>query len=112
MSEKKQYIYRVTEKDNVATALEDLEPGIAWINGAGDKKSVNCLETVMSGHKVALQFIEKGTPIVKYGTVIGEAIADIPEGSWVHLQNMKSLYDARSSNLDIHTGAPSDTQYI
>ena len=44
MSEKKQYIYRVTEKDNVATALEDLEPGIAWINGAGDKKSVNCLE--------------------------------------------------------------------
>lgn len=112
MSEKKQYVYRVTEEDNVATALEDLAAGTAWINGAGGKKTVECLEQVQSGHKVALQFLKKGTPVIKYGTVIGETIADIPEGSWVHLQNMKSLYDTRSSTLDIHTGAPSDTEYI
>lgn len=112
MSENQQYVYRVTEKDNVATALQDVVAGTAVINGAGDKRTVECLEELMRGHKVALQFIPKGTPIIKYGTVIGESIADITEGSWVHLHNMKSLYDARSSTLDIHTGAPSDTLYI
>jgi altronate dehydratase small subunit len=112
MKQKEQFVYRVTDQDNVATALEDLTAGTVVINGAGEKRTVECLEDVASGHKIALTSIKKGTPIIKYGTVIGEAIADITEGSWVHLQNMKSLYDERSSTLDIHTGAPSDTLYI
>jgi hypothetical protein len=29
----------------------------------------------------------------------------------VHLHVMRSLYDERSSHLDINTGAPKDTKY-
>ena len=33
------------------------------------------------------------------------------QGAWVHLHVMRSLYDERSSHLDINTGAPKDTKY-
>ena len=107
-----QCVYRVTEKDNVATALSDLEPGQVKVHGAGDISSAACLEPVMNGHKIALVPIRAGEPVVKYGVVIGQATADIAPGTWVHLHNMKSLYDERSSTLDLYTGAPTDTQYI
>ena len=112
MSEIRQFVFRVTEKDNVATALTDLEPGMTGVRGEGTIKETACLDTVMNGHKIALVPISAGTPIIKYGVVIGEATKDIEPGAWVHLQNMKSLYDERSSTLDIYTGAPTDTQYI
>ena len=48
---------------------------------------------------------------MKYGVVIGCATKEIKMGQWVHLHNMKSLYDARSSSLDVVTGAPTDTHY-
>ena len=112
MSEINQFVFRVTDKDNVATALNDLKPGMTGVRGEGDIKEIECLEDIMNGHKIALIPITAGTPIIKYGVVIGEATKDITPGSWVHLQNMKSLYDERSSTLDIYTGAPTDTQYI
>ena len=43
--------------------------------------------------------------------VIGRATTDIPAGSWVHLHVMCSVYDQRSSHLDVRTGAPKDTKY-
>lgn len=112
MCEVNQFVFRVTEKDNVATALTDLVPGAVVVRGDGDKKKVTCLDQIMNGHKIALLPIQAGSPIIKYGVVIGEATKDIEEGRWVHLQNMKSRYDERSSTLDIYTGAPTDTQYI
>lgn len=54
---------------------------------------------------------DNGEDIVKYGVVIGRATADIPAGSWVHLHVMRSVYDQRSSHLDVRTGAPKDTKY-
>ena len=48
------------------------------------------------------------TPLVP-GPV--ELPADIPAGSWVHLHVMRSVYDQRSSHLDVRTGAPKDTKY-
>lgn len=58
-----------------------------------------------------LIFERKEIHIVKYGVVIGRATADIPAGSWVHLHVMRSVYDQRSSHLDVRTGAPKDTKY-
>ena len=63
------------------------------------------------GHKLALRDIASGEKIIKYGVVIGRATADIPQGAWVHLHVMQSIYDERSSHLDINTGAPKDTKY-
>ena len=45
------------------------------------------------------------------GVTIGQATRDIASGAWVHLHNMRSLYDERSGHLDVRTGAPKDTIY-
>lgn len=97
--------------DNVATALEDLAPGEIEILGEGSRSSVNAVESIHSGHKLALKGIAAGEPVVKFGVDIGHATADIPEGAWVHTHNCASQFDARSSTLDRHTGAPTDTRY-
>ena len=112
MDELRQCIYRVSENDNVATALADLDEGTVKINGAGKLRELECREAVKSGHKLAVTDIPAGTPIVKYGVIIGDSTIDIKKGCWVHLHNMKSRYDSRSSTLDVNTGAPTDTQYI
>ena len=94
--DEKQNAFQINREDNVATALTPLVPGP--------------VELPM-GHKIALRDIRNGEDIVKYGVVIGRATADIPAGSWVHLHVMRSVYDQRSSHLDVRTGAPKDTKY-
>jgi len=106
-----QVCFQINKSDNVATALYDLSQGNVKIYGEAIKDDISILEKVNVGHKIALMDISKGTDIVKYGVVIGEATKDIKTGEWVHLQNMKSKYDARSSKLDAVTGAPTDTVY-
>ena len=43
-----------------------------------------------AGHKLALKNIASGDRVIKYGSTIGEAIADIPAGSWVHTHNLRT----------------------
>ena len=78
-------------RDDVATALTDLE--------AGEKVTVDLedlsLEVVLHngvafGHKVALHDIPQGTEILKYGLPIGKALQDIRAGEWVHVHNCRS----------------------
>jgi altronate hydrolase len=45
------------------------------------------------GHKRALRTICSGSPVVKYGAVIGIASVDIPEGAHVHIHNLRSPSD-------------------
>ena len=42
------------------------------------------------GHKIALKDIKKGDTVWKYGQDIGVAVADIPKGDHVHVQNLKT----------------------
>ena len=106
-----QACFQINKKDNVITALDDLVPGEVLIYGETSHAEIEALSNVNAGHKIALRDIFAGEDIVKYGVVIGEAIQEIQKGEWVHLQNMKSKYDSRSSKLDIITGAPTDTVY-
>ena len=96
--------------DNVATALSALVPGPVAIRGEKHPE-VGCREEIPPYHKIALRDIFEGEKIIKYGVPIGCATRDIPQGTWVHLHVMRSLYDERSSHLDIATGAPKDTKY-
>ena len=41
------------------------------------------LEAVPPAHKVALADLPEGTPVIRYGEVIGRAARAIPRGSWV-----------------------------
>lgn len=106
-----QKCFQVHCSDNVATALDELKPGPARINGDSLERQIEVLEKIPRGHKIAIKDISKGEKIIKYGITIGVATKDIKKGFWVHLHNMKSLYDEGSSKLDLITGAPTDTKY-
>jgi hypothetical protein len=77
----------VSARDNVATALEPLEPGRAI--QVGDA-SVQVTESIPRGHKMALRAIPAGDPIVKYGSPIGTASMAIASGAHVHIHNVAS----------------------
>lgn len=97
--------------DNVATVLEDCQPGSITILGESQLGSVEVVEAIARGHKIALVPIAAGEPVIKYGVVIGTAGEDIAAGEWVHTHNCRSRFDERSATLDVHSGAPTDTKY-
>ena len=77
----------ISDRDNVATALQPLDAGrILEIGGV----SVTVREAIPSGHKVAIRAIAAGEPVVKYGSPIGTATADIAAGAHVHTHNVAS----------------------
>lgn len=104
-------VFQIDLLDNVATALEPLHSGMVKVRGDAAAPFIKIEMEIQTGHKVALNTIKTGEPILKYGVVIGRAIEEIPEGSWVHLHNIQSVYDERSGHLDSVTGAPKDTRY-
>jgi altronate hydrolase len=80
-------VLAISARDNVATALEALEPGRrVEANGV----SVTALEAIAAGHKIALHPIAAGSPVVKYGSPIGLASVAIPAGAHVHTHNLSS----------------------
>jgi altronate dehydratase len=77
----------ISDRDNVATALEALEPGRTLeINGT----SVTVLDAIPRGHKIALAAIPAGDAVIKYGSPIGLASANIVAGGHVHTHNLSS----------------------
>jgi altronate dehydratase small subunit len=77
----------ISDRDNVATALEALEPGRLVDLGG---RQILIGERIPSGHKLALVDIAAGEPIVKYGSPIGKASVDIRQGTHVHTHNLES----------------------
>jgi len=77
----------ISDRDNVATALEALEAGRRVEAGA---HSVVARELIPSGHKIALVDIDCGGAVVKYGSAIGTATIAIPAGAHVHTHNVSS----------------------
>ena len=106
-----QTAFQIDKTDNVATALTVLTAGEVRLLGDAASPSMQAVEDIPVGHKIALADIAEGEMIVKYGVIIGRATKDIPAGSWVHLHVMRSNYDERSSHLNVVTGAPEDTVY-
>jgi hypothetical protein len=77
----------ISERDNGATALEALEPGRQLELGGA---AVHVGEPIAPGHKISLRAIAAGEPVIKYGSPIGVASADIPAGAHVHTHNLAS----------------------
>ena len=81
------------EKDNVATALSALEQGEeVEINSTKREvvKKLTVSKDLPLGHKIAVVAISKCEPVVKYGSTIGKALEDIPEGEYIHFHNVGS----------------------
>ncbi len=82
----------VDPKDNVATALRQLEPGDTLQVGTGDNTAdITLLQAVPFGHKFALKDIGPGGPVIKYGEIIGLATEKIRNGEHVHVHNVEGL---------------------
>ncbi len=82
----KKYL-KIHGSDNVAVAVEDLSQGsLIELKGI----SVNVLNSIKKGHKVALADLNENENIIKYGHVIGRATQKIKAGEWIHSHNMKT----------------------
>ena len=82
----------LSNKDNVATSLGDVEPSADVQIRTGKKISkVKVLERIPFGFKVAVTDIAKGSNIIKYGELIGIASQDIKQGQLVHVHNIEGV---------------------
>src|SRR5215203_2422373 len=71
--------------DNIAVARVALSPGSELrINGA----TMNVLDAVPPGHKVALRPLAAGESLIRYGQVMGRARVAIEPGQHVHTHNV------------------------
>jgi altronate dehydratase small subunit len=79
-------------KDNVATAVRPLNHGDSIDVAVGESVvNVVLLQAIPFGHKFALEDIERGGQIVKYGEKIGRATVRIEKGEHVHVHNVEGL---------------------
>ena len=96
-------------EDNVATALDDLQPGpVELIGEGGEGRTIDCREAIRFGHKIALSDLAAGEPVIKSSVCIGRTLTAIRSGELLHLHNIESQFDERSGTLDKDTGAPTE----
>jgi altronate dehydratase small subunit len=83
---------KLNEGDNVATSLEDIEAGDRLeIQVAGEETQfLTTKDDIPFGHKIALEDINEGDDLIKYGASIGIASCDISSGEHVHTHNLQS----------------------
>ena len=89
--------------DNVATALADLAANSAVAVGS---RRVTATEAIARGHKIALRAIARGSSVLKYGSPIGTATADIAIGAHVHSHNLATALTRSDDYAYTPTAAP------
>jgi hypothetical protein len=94
----------ISALDNVATALEPLAAGSSLAIGDA---TIAVRDRIPQGHKIAIQEIGAGAAVVKYGSPIGTATADIPAGAHVHTHNVASTRGR--GDLAAASGSPSES---
>lgn len=80
-------------KDNVATALRDLDgpTTVSIANPDGSRFDLQIGGPIKLGHKVAITVIPLDTPAIKHGEPFGLATAGIAPGEHAHVHNIISL---------------------
>ncbi len=74
---------RLNAQDNVLISNRIIDKGEPGAEG------IVTTARIMRGHKMASTAIAKGTPIRKFGQIIGFAKSDINAGDWVHEHNVE-----------------------
>ena len=96
-------LLRISDKDNVAVALDDIKEGE---NLSVSDISVTALDDIQRGHKIALSDIKAGENIIKYGFPIASAKEEIKAGKWVHTHNAKTNLSEESDYTYDHKTYP------
>jgi altronate hydrolase len=82
MSGTRSTILKLNPEDNVLVALTDIPADSEPAPG------IVCEQSIPAAHKISTQPIPTGSPIIKYGQIIGFASTDIPAGCHVHTHNV------------------------
>lgn len=93
---------KISPSDNVVVAIQNLQEGdVLNIDGV----SVKVLDSIETGHKLAIKDIKTNENVVKYGYPIGHATQDIKVGQHVHTHNVKTnLHDnLQYSYVPVHS---------
>src|SRR5580658_6666927 len=93
---------QVHSRDNVAIIVnpDGVPAGASFPNG------LTAREAIPQAHKITLQAIASGEPVIRYGQVIGHARQDTPAGWWVR-EDMLDLPSAPPLEaLSLSTAVP------
>ncbi len=95
-------VIRIRPEDNVAIVLNDggLPAGTELPDG------LRLAEAVPQGHKVNLIPFEEGTPIRRYGQMIGTAARAVPAGSWIEESLVRMPAAPSLGSLPLATAVP------
>ncbi len=74
-------------EDNIVVAARNIPAGQEI---RCDNSTVTVKQPIKLGHKIAIQPIQQGQPIFKYGQIIGFAGRDIAPGEHVHVHNLRA----------------------
>jgi altronate dehydratase small subunit len=78
--------------DNVATLVADVSKDTELtVQTPSATTTISTVDPIAFGHKVALQSIQKGEIVTKYGRPIGRATANIPKGGYVGVHNIEGM---------------------
>jgi galactarate dehydratase len=69
---------KVHENDNVAITVNAISAGTIVMDG------IQAQQEIPQGHKIALDNIAEGEPIIRYGVTLGYALHDINKGDWIN----------------------------
>ena len=83
MNEGTRVLIRLHSKDNVAVARSAIGEGEVL-----GEFGLKAQQPIPRGHKIALTDVASGSPVIKYGQIIGVASSPIRAGEHVHLQNL------------------------
>ncbi len=82
------------EGDSVGTiVVEGVTAGAAltgWIMEQDKTVTIETLDDIPIGHKIALKELKNGDTVIKYGVDIGRTIAPIRRGGYLHVHNVKT----------------------
>ena len=81
---------QIDKGDNVAVVAQPVDTGetVLIVEKA---QTIKALESIRTGHKIAIAPIANGELIIKYGIPIGRATQDIAVGNWVHVHNVEDI---------------------
>jgi (2R)-sulfolactate sulfo-lyase subunit alpha len=81
-------------RDTVAVVVvEGVKAGMAlngWIMDEDRAATVEAVQDIPIGHKVALRDMAVGDTVIKYGIDIGKVVAGIKAGEHAHVHNIKT----------------------
>lgn len=81
-------------KDTVAVVVvEGVKAGTAlqgWIMDEDKSTTLQALQDIPIGHKVALKDMAVGDTVIKYGIDMGKVVAPVKAGEHAHVHNIKT----------------------